>query len=93
MKFIFIALFFVSGLALAQAPNADIPQSTPTEEKNQDIIGTIANPTSEQKKHVKEAAKKAKKKKKSQKNKKNKHKTSKTKKKNTKAKIASKKGH
>lgn len=88
MKFIFIALFFVSNLAFAQAPNADISQPTPVEDKNQDIIGTIAPPTPEQKKHVKEAEKKAKKKKKA------KHKTNKSKNKNKKVKkIANKKGH
>lgn len=87
MKFIFITLYFVSNLVLAQAP-ADIPQPTPTEEKNQDVVGTIAPPTPEQNKNVKEAAKKAKKKKKA------KHKTNKSKKKNKKVKkIASKKGH
>ena len=61
MKFIFITLFFVSNLALAQAP-ADISQPTPTEEINQEVMGTIAPPTPEQNKHVKDAAKKAKKK-------------------------------
>lgn len=61
MKFIFITLFFVSNLAFAQTPptGTDASGMAPAEE-NQDIMGTISEPTIRQKKHVKAAAKKAK---------------------------------
>lgn len=63
MRFIFTTLFFVSSLAstlvLAQTPDKDISHTTTSDEKNQDIIGTIAVPTKEQKKYIKKAAKNA----------------------------------
>ena len=78
MKFIFIALVFVSNLALAQALDADVPHTTPIENANQDTKDTTVQPSHSQKKHVKNAAKKAK----VNKNKKSKtHKVSKKKKK------------
>ncbi|MEK6627427.1 MAG: hypothetical protein AABY53_02280 [Bdellovibrionota bacterium] len=67
MKFVFITLFLglflVSNLvvspAKAQSPDKDVAHTTDTMEKNEDIIGTIAEPTEEQKKHIKKAAKTA----------------------------------
>lgn len=63
LKFAFITLFLVSSLtvnlAMAQTPDKDIAHTTESEEKNQDVIGTIAEPTKEQKKHIKKAAKTA----------------------------------
>lgn len=44
---------------MAQAPDAEIPHTTTSDEKN-DVIGTITPPTTEQKKQIKTAAKKAK---------------------------------
>lgn len=82
MKFIFIALVFVSNLALAQALDADVPHTTPIENANQDTKDTTVQPSHSQKKHVKNAAKKAKVNKNKNKNKKSKtHKVSKKKKK------------
>jgi hypothetical protein len=51
MKFTLIFLLLVSNLVFAQ--------NSPVENKNEDIQGSIAQPTYEQKKYIKEAAKKA----------------------------------
>lgn len=62
MKFVFITLFFISNIILAQSTD-EVTLTPPTKELNESVTGAIAEPTSKQKKHIKDAAKMAKKKK------------------------------
>lgn len=80
MKFILIFVFYVSSLFAWSQDNGAVPPTPQTTTAElPEVKGSIAEPTPEQKKHVKDAAKKAKQKKK--KNKKDKSKKKQNKKK------------